>query len=273
MKPLFSFSVLSDLHFMAYKDTDLPVEWVPFLQREIQFVNSLKPSFIVINGDLTNGKERDYKLAASTMQQVKMPVFYTMGNHEYYGIYEEHSFTNEIAHQRFLDYTGCPSIYYEKIIHGFTFLFLATENYTTGGNEAGWISAAQLNWLQERLKLSYKKPVFVFLHHPVNKTVAESDHTCMQSNELRKIFSKHPGVLLFSGHTHCRMDRNDQFIKEEGIIFIGGGCLYQEVPQSRWVDVYENYAVIRLINHKDRKWLDDFQETINFNYYHIQENE
>ena len=263
-KPLFSFSVLSDLHFMAYKDTHLPVDWVPMLHREIDYIFSLRPSFIVVNGDLTNGKERDYRLAASAFNDRGAPVYYTMGNHEYYGVYEDDDFTPEAAQQRFLHFTGAPAIYYELHAGDFTFLFLSTENYLPEHGEAAWLGKAQLDWLEAKLATAGKRPVFAFLHHPVNNTVADSSDTCVQSEQLRTILHQFPGIILFTGHTHCRMDRADQIVRQNGTVFVGGGCMYQQFPQSRFVDVYSDRAVIRLIDHTKREWLNAFEETILF---------
>jgi 3',5'-cyclic-AMP phosphodiesterase len=263
MEPIFSFWVLSDLHFMAYEDST-PVDWVHFLEQELSHIASQKPDFIVINGDLTNGKVRDYRLAASALTQCDMPVYYTMGNHEYYGYYEDEDFTPALAQQRFIKMTGTYDIFYEKIIQGFPFLFLSTENYTPDSNDAGWLSDNQIRWFDERLTAAVSSPLFVFLHHPINNTVAESDDTCMQSDQVRAVLHKHPNVLFFSGHTHCRMDREDQRVQQGSTVFFGGGCMYNEFPQSRRVDVYSDRAVIRLYCHRNHIWLDSFQATVVF---------
>jgi 3',5'-cyclic AMP phosphodiesterase CpdA len=263
-KPLFSFSVMSDLHFMAYKDPERPVEWVPFLRQEIAYIRSLRPDFIVCNGDLTNGKERDYRLAMAAFRECPMPVYYTMGNHEYYGCYEDPGVTAEAAQRRFLEQTGMPSIFYEKVFMGIPFLFMSTENYTPDSNDAAWLSDNQLNWLDERLAASEGRPAFVFLHQPVNDTVAGSVNTCRESERLSDILARHPGVLLFSGHTHCRMDREDQIVRRNGTVFVGGGCMYEEVPQSRWVDVYPDRAVLRLLCHREHRILESFDTIVSF---------
>ena len=260
--PIFSFSVLSDLHFMAYKEPETPVEWVPFLQREIEYISSLSPAFIVCNGDLTNGKERDYRLAMDAFGKCPMPVYYTMGNHEYYGCYEESGFTAKKAQERFLRMTRMPDLYYKQVIGGIRFLFLSTEHYTPDSNEAGWLTNEQLDWFEMQLAAARERAVFVFLHHPVNGTVANSDGTLLASDHVLNLLKQHANVVLFSGHTHCRMDREDQFVRRDSAVFVGGGCMYQEEPQSRWVDVYEDRAVIRLLCHRERRWLSDFERTV-----------
>ncbi|REE67319.1 3',5'-cyclic AMP phosphodiesterase CpdA [Paenibacillus taihuensis] len=260
--PLFSFAVLSDLHFMAYKEPERPVDWVPFLREEISHLNAMQPSFIVVNGDLTNGKERDYRLAMTAFAQCSMPVYYTMGNHEYYGCYEEENFTSEKAHHRFLDWTSMPWIYFEKRIGGISMLFLSTEHYAPDSNEAAWLSKRQLDWLEERLSTANGCTSLVFLHHPVNGTVAASENTCRESTPILEIFERYPNVILFSGHTHCRMDREDQIVRRKDAVFVGGGCLYEDFPQSRWVDVYPDHIILRIYCHLEHKWLDTFKTSL-----------
>jgi len=255
-KPIFSFAVMSDLHFMAYQEPETPVEWVPFLEQEIDYIAALGPQFIVCNGDLTNGKARDYRLAMAAFGRCGMPVYYTMGNHEYYGYYEEPDFTVELAQRRFLEMTGMPGLYYELEVEGCAFLFLSTEYYAPDINEGGWLSDAQLEWLKERLSAAGDRPTFVFLHHPVNGTVADSVHTCLVSGQLLDILDQcRQNVMVFTGHTHCRIDREDQIVRRGGTVFFGGGCMYEEHPQSRWVDVYADRAVIRVLCHRERQWL------------------
>ncbi|WP_309119611.1 metallophosphoesterase [Paenibacillus sp.] len=264
-RPLFSFSVVSDLHFMAYADPgETPVDWVPFLTEEIAYLASLEPRFVVCNGDLTNGKLRDYRLAMGAFRPCEMPVYFTMGNHEYYGRYEEPECTSERAQARFLAMTRMPGIYYERIHEGFPFLFLSTEHYTPDSNEAGWLREAQLTWLEDRLRAHAGAPTFVFMHHPLNDTVAGSEGTCLASERVRSLLDRRKNALLFSGHTHCRMDRDDQLVRRGGNVFVGGGCMYEEHPQSRWVDVYEDRAVLRLLCHRERRWLDAFEATARY---------
>jgi Icc protein len=263
-KPLFSFAVASDLHFMAWKETDAPVEWVKILEQALDDITRLQPDFLVVNGDLTNGKERDYRLAMRFLnERCPMPIFYTMGNHEYYGHWEPDDYPEgfglSAAQERFLAFTGMDAIYYEKLIKGFPFLFLSTERYDPDMKDAGWISDEQLRWLEERLNQHASGPVFVFFHQPVNGTVANSENTCFQSDELRSLFRRRPGVILFSGHTHCRMDREDQIFVDQKTLYVGGGCLHNETSQSRWVDVYPDRIAFRVRDHINRQWLEDFE--------------
>ncbi|CAN7763512.1 metallophosphoesterase [Paenibacillus sp. LjRoot153] len=266
MKPLLSFCVSSDMHFMAWKETNAPVEWVPQLEACLQDIALFRPDFLVSNGDMTNGKERDWRLVLAYMKEnCPFPVYFTMGNHEYYGYYEDLNFTPKLAQQRFLAFSGHDSIYYAKIIHGFLFLFLSTETYTPDMNDAGWLSDEQLNWLEQQLHVSdYHLPLFIFFHQPVNGTVAESKRTCNQSEKLMALLRQRPNIFFFTGHTHCPMDRPNQLIQQDGVIFVGGGALCTETPQSRWVELYHNHVKIKLRDHKHINWVEEYLYTFSF---------
>lgn len=261
MNKRLSFCVVSDMHFMAWKETNAPVEWVESLERSIGDIASLAPDFLVSNGDQTNGKERDWRLAVSTINKLcPFPVCYTMGNHEYYGFYEDDPFSLAGAQRRFLDYSGHDHIYYELQMSGVRLLFLSTETYTPELNDAGWLSDEQLTWLEGKLEAS-NGPVIVFFHQPLNDTVAESNGTCVQSEEMKRILNRHPGVFLVSGHTHCAMDRDDQLVEIDGVRYVGGGCLCGDRPQSRWFDVYEDRIVLKLRDHLSGAWVEAYEKS------------
>ncbi|MCL6625112.1 MAG: metallophosphoesterase [Alicyclobacillus shizuokensis] len=263
--PDLSFAVLSDLHFMAWKDTLAPVEWVPQVIDSLEDAVCQQPDFVVLNGDLTNGKRRDYDLAFQAIRQVvPCPVYCTMGNHEYYGFYEPedyapHPFSPERAQRRFLDYTGLKNIYYQVQTRMGTFLFLSCESYSPDLKDAGWLSDRQLEWLSKRLTSAPAGPVFTFVHQPVNRTVAKSEYTLVQSEVLRNILKTRPNTILFSGHTHCRMDRVDQLVRQNGTWFVGGGCPHGDYPQFRFVQVYTDRVVLRLRDCSQKRWHEEYQ--------------
>ncbi|MCL6632152.1 MAG: metallophosphoesterase [Alicyclobacillus herbarius] len=266
--PEVSFAVFSDLHFMAWKETLSPVEWVPQVNGCLEDAHQQQPDFVVLNGDLTNGKQRDYDLAFAAIRNTfSCPVYCTMGNHEYYGYYEPEDYAPEsyslkAAQQRFLRYSGMPNIYYSVEQSGCVFLFLSCEAYTPDLKDAGWLSEAQLAWLQERLADPPSGPVFIFLHQPLNQTVAESHDTLIQSDALQAILRTHPQTLVFTGHTHCRMDRADQFVQQDGVWYVGGGCPHGEHPQYRFVEVYRDRVVLRLRDCTRKAWIRTYEYTL-----------
>lgn len=262
-------AVFSDMHFMAWKDTNLPVEWVPQLANSLKDAVALAPDLVVMNGDLTNGKVRDYELAMRHMNEnIHVPTFFTMGNHEYYGYYEDEDYSFEMAQRRFMEHTGQKSIYYSETTAEASLLFLSPECYKPDEfGDAAWLSKSQLAWFEETLLAApANKPVLIFLHQPIDDTVANSTGYCVSSPEMRQILAKRRGCFVISGHTHCRMDRADQFVIQDGTVYVGGGCCCNDVAQSRWFDVHEDHISIRIRNHNTRDWEgDEFSYRVNLN--------
>lgn len=248
-------AVCSDLHFMAWAETLEPVDWVPGLYHALHDIMEQNPDAVVINGDLTNGKVRDYELAMRAISHfIHVPIYYTMGNHEYYGYYEDKPYSWALARKRFLHFTGQSSIYFEKRIGNTTLIFLSPEGYHPDFHDSAWLSPAQLGWFAERLAKA-DKPVLVFLHQPLNHTVANSGNTCFQTPELKQILANYPDTLLISGHTHQRMDQPSQFVTQQGIHYVGGGCVLKDHPQTRFIDIEDNQITLRIRDHKSMAWV------------------
>ncbi|TXK82661.1 metallophosphoesterase [Paenibacillus sp. N3.4] len=83
--PLFSFSVLSDAHITTWDE-----EAHKRLRDALADHHALRPNskLLVMNGDLTNGSEGDYRTLLGLLdKQPHAPVHATMGNHDYYGVW------------------------------------------------------------------------------------------------------------------------------------------------------------------------------------------
>ncbi|GGJ02951.1 hypothetical protein GCM10010885_10280 [Alicyclobacillus cellulosilyticus] len=250
-------AVFSDMHFMAWQDTLAPVEWVEQLEADLADTAALVPQLFVCNGDLTNGKARDYELAMRTIRRhlPHTPCVFTMGNHEYYGYYEDVPFDWDLAQHRFLQYTGMPGLHQVQQRFGLTLIFLSTEGYQPDWHDAGFLTQQTLAWFEAQLHASSPGPVLVWFHQPIDGTVAKSEHTCLVSEALRTILARRPGTVFISGHTHCPMDRDDQFIVDGTTLFVGGGCAFGDAPQSRWIEIADGTLTFRIRDHASRSWL------------------
>ncbi|MFD1674535.1 metallophosphoesterase family protein [Alicyclobacillus fodiniaquatilis] len=250
-------AVASDLHFMAWKETLEPVDSVPGLYHALHDISLQKPDILIINGDLTNGKVRDYELAMRAIRQfVDVPVYYTMGNHEYYGYYEDNPYSWSLAQTRFLTYTKQAHIYFAKDFADTRFIFLSPEGYHPDWHDSAWLSPTQVKWFAAQVQ-DWSGRLFVFLHQPLNNTVVNSGNTCFQSEELQAILCGRSNTFFMSGHTHQRMDQPAQFIQKDKVHYVGGGCVLKQFPQSRFVDLTATAVTFRIRDHKSMRWLDD----------------
>lgn len=232
-KPSFRFSVISDIHVEAWSK-----ESHTKLQRALADLAKHAPGrALVINGDLGNGQPKDYEALGKLMRENPYPgqVMYTIGNHEFYkawtdafGKWNKAGFPNgetaEASLNRFLQFTGYEKVYHDSWIEGYHFLFLGSETYRQADDsvaEDAWLSEEQLAWLESAMAQGAEegKPIFVFLHQPLPFTVAGSftdfnSRAVVQHERLRRILSRYPQTIFFSGHTHWELGAPGTFIRD-----------------------------------------------------------
>src|SRR5699024_12367629 len=87
--------------------------------------------------------------------------------------------------QFFLKKTGMESMYYHKVVKGYHFIVLATEDGLTEGP----FTKEQIKWLYKQLQMAQEddpeKPIFVFHHQPLKETVYRSEE---HTSELQSRF-------------------------------------------------------------------------------------
>ncbi|MEC0226008.1 metallophosphoesterase family protein [Paenibacillus alba] len=282
--PLFSFSVLSDTHIIA-SDTESQL----LLSRALADHHALRPNskLLVMNGDLTNGSEADYRsLQTLLSSQPHAPVHATMGNHDYYGVWRtpeggmdtskmNPAWSSKQAVALFDRLWGYDKPYHELIVEGYRFLFLSGEAYrdvNASYAEDAFLSPEQLAWLRERLTnagtADAGKPVFVFLHQPLPQTLDGTDRELgvIQHQELRALLDAHPNVIFFSGHTHWNLETTQQ-VKQLKFLAASSASIREvwssqnepetmAISQSLVVDVYKDRVVIMRREHSRKRWIE-----------------
>lgn len=282
--PLFSFSVLSDVHITSWDG-----EAQKRLRDALTDHHALRPDskLLVLNGDLTDGVEADYRSLLGLLgKQPHAPIHATMGNHDYYGVWHtpeggmdtsklNPNWSSGQAIALFDRMFQYEKPYHELIIQGYRFLFLSGEAYrdvNASVNEDAFLSPEQLAWLKERLDVSATtdtgKPVFVFLHQPLPNTLDGTDRELgvVQHKELRALLDAHPNVILFSGHTHWNLETTSQ-VKQLKFLAASSASIRQvwnarnepetrSISQSLIVDVYPGHVTIRRREHSERRWIE-----------------
>nr|WP_280157292.1 metallophosphoesterase [Priestia aryabhattai]MDH3131750.1 metallophosphoesterase [Priestia aryabhattai] len=204
IEPKLVFPVISDVHIKETGTLDLRT-----FQHALTQLNEQAPkqdAFVVV-GDLADtGALKEYDRFFSVYNQNKQSQavsLFTIGNHEY-----RDSVTNQQAQQRFLSKTKMKALYFHQVIKGYHFIMLGTESRLTAGD----YSIKQINWLAEQLKIAKrddpKKPIFVFIHQPINNTLYGKNRWGIEVNEqlLYNTLKPYPQVITFSGHTHHPLD-------------------------------------------------------------------
>ncbi|UJF32851.1 metallophosphoesterase family protein [Paenibacillus hexagrammi] len=290
-EPLLSFSVLSDIHITSW-DAEAHRRLREALADHAEIRKDSK--LLVLNGDLTDGDEADYRsLLAILNHTAHPPVHATMGNHDYYRLWRgpdgkmdttrlNPAWSSKQAVEQFMRMFHYDKPYHELVSEGYHFLFLSGEAYRdvqpTVGEDA-YLSPEQLGWLRERLQAAAAedphKPVFVFLHQPLPGTLDGTDRErgIVQHQELRALLDAHPNVILFSGHTHWNLESTQQ-VKQLRFLAASSASIRQvwngqnepesrSLSQSLVVDVYKDHVIINRREHSKRRWI---QPSINKGY-------
>ncbi|MEA4901634.1 metallophosphoesterase family protein [Desulfitobacterium sp.] len=147
----------------------------------IDQINSIKPAFVVDNGDLVYGGEPNrYRLFYETISKLQVPLYTTLGNHD-------------IRENGLPIYTGLfgPAYYsFDYLQNHFIFL-----DSSRGWAEKTAISPEQYRWLESDLQKAQGKRIFVVSHIPPTdprsnvtpNTYPESPKTSTLQNIMNKL--------------------------------------------------------------------------------------
>jgi len=211
------FPVISDVHIM--KDSGGTLNKFEETMKQLNKHVPNRDAFVVV-GDLTEaGYEEEYDRFMSVYNQGDksgVVSMFAIGNHDYWN-----GLSVKKAQQLFLKKTGMESMYYHKIVKGYHFIILATEDGLTEGT----FTKEQIKWLDEQLQVAQEddpeKPIFVFHHQPIKGTIYGSEWGFNLNRDLfYDTLSKYPRVISFSGHTHYPLD-DPRIIHQKDFTAIG----------------------------------------------------
>ncbi|RJG16637.1 metallophosphoesterase [Paenibacillus thiaminolyticus] len=260
--PRLVFPVISDVHIAPTGE-----ESIHKYEQALWYLNARAPrqdAFVIV-GDLTNnGTVEEYERHMNTLRKYKQDgaeLLIAIGNHDYWN-----DLPAKEAQARFLDMTGMEAMYYHRVIQGYHFIILATEDKPTHG----YFSLDQIEWLKRQLEEAAAdapdRPIFVFLHQHLKDTVYGSEEWGIQENigELMAALDPYPQVITFSGHSHYPLN-DPRSIHQKRFTSVGtasvsymeveGGKLQGNLPpghekfsQGCLVEVYEDKVAIRRLD-------------------------
>ncbi|MEQ9425438.1 MAG: metallophosphoesterase [Cyclobacteriaceae bacterium] len=162
--------------FIHASDTHLDDESLPRLQKFKLMVDSIKPDFVLITGDLIRDalrvpEERAtslYQMYADEISKFSVPVWSVPGNHEIFGIERHKSLVSKenplYGKKMYHKYLG-PN-YYSFNYGGVHFMGLDAQSY----NDLwyyGDIDPVQLEWIKQDIaQLENETPIVTFQHIP-----------------------------------------------------------------------------------------------------------
>ncbi len=176
----FKFAVFSDIHITEKN--------IHYLDRFKEDVEQYGIDFFLVIGDITdNGLEVEFNLSKADLQEVGIPYYVAIGNHDLYQ-------TN--AWDLWKETYG-PSCYSVTISNYLKIIFLDLAS--------GLIGKTQFNWLENELKDKLSFAV-VASHFPIYIGVTPSIYRITSADERYKLISllrDHNVEAFYSGHYHA----------------------------------------------------------------------
>ena len=174
--PLVKIAASSSFTFIHASDTHISETSLDRMQKFEKIVDSVKPDFVIITGDLVRDAlrvseaeaTRLYELFSKEIRKIKFPVWYVPGNHEIFGIERHLSLVSHLhplyGRKMYRHYLG-PD-YYSFNYGGVHFIGLNSVEF-----EDLWyygrIDSIQLAWLKKDVAtVPSNTPIITFQHIP-----------------------------------------------------------------------------------------------------------
>jgi hypothetical protein len=233
--PLVATAAPREFTFIHASDTHLDSLSLPRMRMLQALVDSIRPDFVIITGDLVRDALRvsdtvatgRYALYVKEQARINRPVWTAPGNHEIFGIERDKSHVSAdhplYGRKMYRHYLG-PD-YYSFNYGGVHFVALNSEDYDDQWYY-GHIDSVQVEWLKRDLSfVADSVPVVTFNHIPfftavemINGYVDEPPaptlitvggkttfrHVVSNAGDLMAILRAHRYPLALGGHMHIR---------------------------------------------------------------------
>ncbi len=234
---------------------------------------------LVLNGDTVDqGNEEQYNSIKNVISDnndlLPKTIIRNIGNHEFYNydiavnsLEQVQTFIN-----RYLAFSEQEKVYHDRWLKDYHFISLGSEdgNSETLDSARAFISEDQQKWLKEKLAEKYQKgkPIFVFLHQHLNSE-NKGWIGVDQSNQVRKILSRYPEVILFTSHTHNDLNNSSVVLNQPFTMIHTGAVHYTIIPDENseggirnepyirglYVEVNGNKVVVKGRDIKEKQWI------------------
>lgn len=265
-----TFAVLGDVH----KNTE-------HLQEALNDLYSINPNMdaLIFNGDTVDqGLEEQYIAITKTLQrnQSKLPetIIKNIGNHEFFDYAIEENTPVEVQGfmRRYLDFAGEEKVYHDIWLKNYHFISLGSEDGNSQTNDSikAYISEEQLQWLKAKLAENYVagKPIFVFLHQPLNTNPNSGWVGSEQGDLLSDILNYYPEVILFTSHTHADLSASS-VNSDQAFTKVHTGSMHYTIVRrdpgeirarepyikGLYVEVTHNTVIINGRDFKEKTWI------------------
>jgi Icc protein len=268
-KASFSFVHITDAHIQPELGATLGVD------KAFRAIRALKekPAFGLIGGDLVMDAaavpqaraDLVYELWKTEAAKLALPLHYSIGNHDVYGLGEvknnpsatqDPNFGKNIWKRRL----GLTNTYSTFDHQGWRFVVLDSVRITTDGDWGGELDAAQLLWLDNLLRKTPKIMPLVFLTHiplftafgqyTVGATTPITDKLIVKNGkQFQEMIQGRNVKAVFQGHTHVVEE-----IDYLGVRYITGGAICGNWWKGKQLGVHPEGFSVATITGDDLRW-------------------
>lgn len=256
----FRFVFMTDVHLQPEKGA------VEGLKKAIESINALnpKPDFVITGGDLIfdaikqNEKRADslYTLFQKTIESLEIPVYYTIGNHDIFGVNSDAGISKdhpEYGKKMFAKRLGENKTYRSFDYNNWHFVLLDAITLDPEKDYIGKIDSTQTEWLKDDLKnLESQTPVVFVTHIPFytlfsqyhgSPTMANGPKlVVINANEIMKLAAPYNVKMVLQGHLHTVEE-----IKYKGISYLTGGAVSGNWWNGERFGFSEGFVVVDIL--------------------------
>ena len=269
-KAAFSFVHITDTHIQPELGATQGVD------KAFRAIRSLKekPAFGLVGGDLVmdanavpeSRADLVYNLWKQEAAKLALPLHYSVGNHDAYGLGEaskdpaaaaaDPNFGKNLWKRRL----GLTSTYSTFDHQGWRFVTLDSVRVTPAGDWGGELDTAQIAWLDDLLRKTPKTMPMVFLTHiPLltvfgqyseGTTTALTDKTVVKNGkQFQEMIQGRNVKAIFQGHTHVVEEVNYL-----GARYITGGAVCGDWWKGKRLGVHPEGFVVANVSGENLTW-------------------
>jgi 3',5'-cyclic-AMP phosphodiesterase len=211
----FSFVFMSDIHYTQKFDAPRG------FQMAVDTINKIHPDFIMVGGDMVydalRSSQKDAVMYANAYikaaANIKAPIYYAMGNHEVFQLYNKTADTNNVIYGKAFYEKYFGKRYYSFNHKGWHFMVLDNIFINPDRKYIGKIDSVQMAWIVEDLKtVDPKTPIVIMAHVPLITTLSQwygggtnandDKIAAVDSHKIIKLFANKNLRLILQGHLH-----------------------------------------------------------------------
>lgn len=240
-KKLYSFGILSDVHFNRYNLSLTGDDATLTFPNALNFLEKSGVSMVGMTGDLSSGGERNaFEKFNDIASDYSFPVYTCTGNHDVSSKFSLENWQELINTGVYGDKkadgvknvseNGLDFVYAPDCANGDVFIFLSQYKWDYNSDDSRILTDEQLDWLEAQFEKYKSETVYLFFHTFLNNPV-DGENLAMGEGNLENnkgysydlpftegcpdevrfeaLMDKYENVIYFNGHSHWAYDMQE----------------------------------------------------------------